>query len=363
MEEIPRMSKSSIAPGPPSAPEPGALEPPTGRRRLPGIPLALLRIAGLLVAIALIMIVFQYENSYFLTQSNLLELVRSMSTLGIVALGETLVIISGEIDLSVGAVYGFCAMALGEMWINWVPLWIAFPAALLIGVFLGLVNAFFTEVVGIPSFIATLGMFSFAQGLTYLVSNSQSINPQFATPPVNTGEFNFFHSLSGAQLPFNVPVQILWLVAAAVIMGLLLHRSLFGFRLTAIGGNPEAARLIGLPVRSYKFWVFAISGFCAALGGILDFSFISSTSPGAGINNITFPTFAAVIIGGASLAGGKGTVIGTLAGALLLGTLANGLDLNLVDPFVQLLAVGIVTIAAVTLDRYAGLIGNRARRR
>jgi ribose/xylose/arabinose/galactoside ABC-type transport system permease subunit len=364
MDEIPRMSNSSIVEGQTPPPEPGVLvTPPAGRFRMPGVPLALLRIGGLLIAIALIMIVFQLQNSYFLTKSNLLELIRSMSTLGIVALGETLVIISGEIDLSVGAVYGFSAMALGEMWINWFPLWIAFPAALLIGVFLGLVNAFFTEVVGIPSFIATLGMFSFAQGLTYLISGSQSINPQFATPPVNTREFSFFHGLSGSQLPFDIPVQILWLVVAAVIIGVLLHRSLFGFRLTAIGGNPEAARLIGLPVRRYKIWVFAISGLCAALGGILDFSFISSTSPGAGINNITFPTFAAVIIGGASLAGGKGTVIGTLAGALLLGTLANGLNLNLVDPFVQLLAVGIVTIAAVTLDRYAGLIGARARRR
>ncbi|HEY8287184.1 MAG TPA: ABC transporter permease [Chloroflexota bacterium] len=357
------MSDSSLAePGTPPA-EPGVPAAPAGRLRSLGIPLALVRIGGLLAAIVLIMIVFQLQNSYFLTKDNMLELIRSMSTLGIVALGETLVIIAGEIDLSVGAVYGFCAMALGEMWMHGLSLWVALPAALLIGALLGLVNAFFTEIVGIPSFIATLGMFSLAQGLTYLISNSQSINPQFGTPPVDAGQFSFFHGLSGSQLPFNIPTQILWLVIAAVVIGLLLHRSLFGFRLTAIGGNPEAARLIGLPVRSYKFWVFAISGLCAAVGGILDFSFISSTSPNAGINNITFPTFAAVIIGGASLSGGRGTVVGTLAGALLLGTMANGLNLNLVDPFVQLVAVGIVTIAAVSLDRWAGLFGARARRR
>ena len=121
--------------------EPNAPAEPEGRFRTLGVPLALLRIGGLLAAIVVIMIVFQLQNSYFFTTGNMLELFRSMSTLGIVALGETLVIIAGEIDLSVGAVYGFCAMALGEMWINWVPLWIAFPAALLIGVFLGLVNA------------------------------------------------------------------------------------------------------------------------------------------------------------------------------------------------------------------------------
>jgi len=333
---------------------------PAARGRAIGVPASLLRVGGLLAAIAIIMVVFQVQNSFFLTSNNILELVRSMSTLGIVALGETLVIIAAEIDLSVGAVYGFCAMALGEMWIHGLSVYVALPAALAIGALIGVINAFFTVVVRIPSFIVTLGMFSLAQGLTYLISGSQSINPQFANPPVNASQFAFFHGLASSTILFNIPVQILWLVVAAVVVGLLLHRSLFGFRLTAIGGNPEAARLVGLPVRRYKVWVFAISGLCAAVGGILDFSFISSTSPNAGINNITFPTFAAVIIGGASLAGGRGTVIGTLAGALLLGTLANGLNLNLVDPFVQLIAVGIVTIAAVALDRWASTLRTRA---
>ena len=357
------MTKSSLAEEQAAAVEAGtAAGVPAGRLRAIGVPPALLRIAGLLAAIVIIMIVFQVKNSAFLTTSNMLELVRAMSTLGIVALGETLVIIAGELDLSVGAVYGLCAMALGQMWIHGLSLYVALPATLALGVLLGVVNAFFTVVVRIPSFIATLGMFNLAQGLTYLISNSQSINPEFATPAVDATQLSFFHALGGSVLPFGIPTQILWLVIAAVVIGLLLHRSLFGFRLTAIGGNPEAARLAGLPVRRYKFWVFAISGLCAAWGGILDFSFINSTSPNAGINNITFPTFAAVIIGGASLAGGRGTVIGTLAGALLLGTLANGLNLNMVDPFVQLIAVGIVTIAAVALDRWAGLLRTRSSR-
>jgi ribose/xylose/arabinose/galactoside ABC-type transport system permease subunit len=358
------MVQSSL-PGRQTVAGPGAPEAaPGGQRRSIGLPLSVLRIGGLLIAIAIIMVAFQIKNSYFLTGDNMLELVRSMSTLGIVALGETLVIIAGEIDLSVGAVYGFTAMAFGEMWVHGMSVYEALAAAILIGAGIGVVNAFFTEIVGIPSFIATLGMFSFAQGLTYLISNSQSINPQFANPPVDAGQYNVFHALGASDLPLNIPVQIVWLVGASVVIGLLLHRSLFGFRLTAIGGNPEAARLIGLPVRRYKFWVFAISGICATIGGILDFSFISSTSPNAGINNITFPVFAAVIIGGASLSGGKGTVVGTLAGAFLLGTLANGLNLNMVDPFVQLIAVGVVTVAAVTLDRYAGLVGAyRPRRR
>src|SRR5919197_234738 len=153
-EEDSWMPKSSPAEQQAAAAEAGtAAAAPAGRLRAIGVPPALLRIAGLLAAIVIIMIVFQVKNSAFLTTSNMLELVRAMSTLGIVALGETLVIIAGELDLSVGAVYGLCAMALGQMWIHGLSLYVALPAALALGVLLGVVNAFFTVIVRIPSFI------------------------------------------------------------------------------------------------------------------------------------------------------------------------------------------------------------------
>lgn len=328
---------------------------PIDRFRSLRIPVAPLRVGGLVAAIVILMGIFQYENGYFFGTTNILELFRSMSTLAILALGETLVIVAAEIDLSVGAIYGLCAMAFGLIWIDGHSFYIALPLGLLIGAGLGFVNAFFTAIIRIPSFIATLGMYSLAQGLTYLISGSQSINPAYGTHPVNSGELSTFQNLTHANLPYNIPFQIVWLVGVAVVIWLLLHRSLFGFRLTAIGGNHEAARLAGLPVRRYVFFVFIISGLLAALAGILDFSFIGSTSPGAGIS-FTFPVFAAVIIGGASLAGGKGTVIGTLLGTLLLATLQDGLSLLEVDPFVQLIFVGSVTIIAVALDRWANVL-------
>ena len=236
-----------------------------------------------------------------------------------------------------------------------ISFYFALPLGLLIGGGVGFVNAFFTSVVRIPSFIATLGMYSLAQGLTYLISGSVSINPAYGANPVNANELNTFTNFTHANLPFNIPFQIVWLIAVAIVIWLLLHRSLFGFRLTAIGGNHEAARLAGLPVSRYIFFAFIASGVLAALAGILDFSFIGSTQPGAGIN-LTFPVFAAVIIGGASLAGGRGTVLGTLLGTLLLATLADGLSLLAVDPFVQLIFVGSVTIIAVALDRWANVL-------
>jgi ribose/xylose/arabinose/galactoside ABC-type transport system permease subunit len=131
----------------------------------------------------------------------------------------------------------------------------------------------------------------------------------------------------------------------------LLHRTLFGFRIAAIGGNPSAAAVVKLPVKRYKFWVFAIAGLCAALAGILDFSFIGSTTPTAGAS-LTFPVFAAVIIGGASLNGGRGTILGTVIGAFFLSLMSNGLSLLGVGTFAQLIFVGIVTIGAVAVDRW-----------
>ncbi len=326
-----------------------------GRLRSMGMPVSPLHAGGLVLAVAILMGIFQYKNSYFISSTNILELLRSMSTLAILALGETLVIIAAEIDLSVGAIYGFCAMAFGLIWMHGHSFYVAFALGLLCGAGLGFVNAAFTSIVRIPSFIATLGMYSLAQGLTYLISGSVSINPAYATPPVNAGELNTFTNLTHANLPFQIPFQIVWLIGVALVIWLLLHRSLFGFRLTAIGGNHEAARLAGLPVSRYIFFAFIASGVLAALAGILDFSFIGSTQPGAGIN-LTFPVFAAVIIGGASLAGGRGTVLGTLLGTLLLATLSDGLSLLEVDPFVQLIFVGSVTILAVALDRWANVL-------
>lgn len=312
---------------------------------------SLRRVGGLFLAILFVGAVFATLQGSFLTSTNLLELLRSMSSLAIVALGLTFVIIIGELDLSVGAVYGLAAMVCGLLWTDGAPLWLAIAGGLGAGAAVGAVNAVLTTFAGIPSFIVTLGALNLVQGTTLLLSDALAVSPEFDdTSRVPAGELSAFKSLAGADLPLDIPVQVLWLALVAVVMALLLHRSLFGFRLLAMGGNPEAARLARLPLRKYKCVVFILSGFLAGLAGILDFSFLGSTDPNSGLS-LTFPVFAAVVIGGASLTGGQGTVIGTLSGALLLTLLTNGLNLLGVGAYAQLMFVGAVTIAAVGVDR------------
>ena len=161
--------------------------------------------------------------------------------------------------------------------------------------------------------------------------------------------------LSNQQLPFGIPMQGIWMILVALVIGFLLSRTLFGFRLKAIGGNPAAAELARLPVIKYKLVAFIVCAVLATLASTLDFAFIGSTQPNLGIS-LVFPVFAAVIIGGASLSGGRGTAIGTLSGALLLAIIQDGLALLSVGAYLQQFVQGTVTIAAVVLDRFtAGL--------
>jgi ribose/xylose/arabinose/galactoside ABC-type transport system permease subunit len=308
---------------------------------------------GLAFAVLLTGLSFTLVNPNFLTTLNMLGLLRSMSTLGIIAIGELFVLVCGELDLSVGATYGLSAITVGVLWVNDLPLAFALVAGLAVGLGVGLVNGFFTTVVGLPSFIISLGVLSFAQGLTLLISGATAVYPAYATPAVPHGELHVFNVLGGSELPGGVPVQIVWLAGVALVFAVVLGPARFGFRLKAIGDNLEAARRVGLPARGYKVAAFCICGVLASLGGILDFSFIGSVEPSAGMT-FTFPVFAAVIIGGASLSGGRGTILGTLCGALLLSLLVNGLTLIGVGTYAQLMFVGAITVGAVTLDRLSG---------
>jgi ribose/xylose/arabinose/galactoside ABC-type transport system permease subunit len=314
-----------------------------------------LRVGGIVIAIAIVIIVFTViaKPNTFFTVTNALGVMRSMSTIAIVALGLTLVIVVGEIDLSFGYVYGLASILVGVAWVVWGwPIWAAIGVAFLAAAGIGAANALLVTLVKIPSFIVTLGTGQLVFGTTLLVSNTATINPSY--PPVGKAvppaEIAWFFGLSNQQLPFGVPMQALWMAGVALIIGFLLSRSLFGFRLKAIGGNPAAAQLARLPITKYKFAAFMLCSMLAALAATLDFAFIGSVQPNAGVS-LTFPVFAAVIIGGASLSGGRGTAIGTLSGALLLALIANGLALLSAGAYLSNFVSGAVTIAAVVLDR------------
>lgn len=311
------------------------------------------RLTGIIVAIIVVAVIFQTQNGGFLQTNNILLLIESMTSLAILAFGETFVLVSGEIDLSLGSIYGLGAMATGELWMHHWPFWLAGLAGIGVGGVVGLINAFLITIVRVNSFVTTLGMLNLAQGLTYLISHSSSVSPG------NLKGYSLFNGIGNSNIVGQIPMQVAWLVGIGLLMWFLLHRSLFGFRLSAIGGNPDAAKAAHLPARRYKFFAFGMAGACAALGGLLDFSLVGSTDPSSG-SALTFPVFAAVIIGGASLNGGRGSIIGTVVGALLLEELTNGLTLLGVGTFAQLLFVGGIIIIAVAIDRWTSQLRGRA---
>jgi ribose/xylose/arabinose/galactoside ABC-type transport system permease subunit len=268
--------------------------------------------------------------------------------------GLTVVIIAAEIDLSFAAVYGLSTNIVAVAWItHGVPVYIAILLAFLAAIGVGLFNAFFTAVVKIPSFIATLGSSTLVFGITLYIGQTQNLSYEF--PPsgheVSQGSIDFFKNLGAASLPGKVPEQGVWTLVLLLVFSFLLGRTLFGFRLKAIGGSRPAAEIVRLPVKRYVFVAFIICACMACLAALLDFSFIGSAGPNDGATYL-FPVFAAVIIGGTSLSGGKGSVIGTVTGALLLAVLANGFALIAAGPFASQILLGTVTVGAVVIDRF-----------
>ncbi len=321
-----------------------------------------LRLGGLLVAIVVVALVFAQFNTAFLNTDVIISVLRSMSSVAIMGLGLTLVIVVGEIDLSVGAMYGLAANSLAVIWImGGVPIGFALLLTLLVAVAVGLFNGVLTTYLRIPAFIVTLGSYNLLYGLSLYVTHASTFNPAY--PPegfaVSPGQLAFFTALTAQLGEHQFSIEVLWMILLAVLVGFLLHRSLIGFRWIAIGGNPVAAALARLAVRQYKILAFVLCSVLASIAGILDFSFIQTTQPDLGLSQ-TFPVFAAVIIGGASLSGGKGTVAGTVGGALLLAELQIGLALLSPGPHAQQIFLGAVTIGAVALD--LGLTRLRARR-
>jgi ribose/xylose/arabinose/galactoside ABC-type transport system permease subunit len=226
-------------------------------------------------------------------------------------------------------------------------------AGLALGVLVGLVNGLIVTRVDIPSFIVTLGTMSIVYGLTLLLSEASSVDPHYPANgvPVPEGEYQLFRAVAASQVVPNLASQIWWFLGTAGLLWVLRHRTIFGFRLTAIGGSVESARTARMKVRTYLVVVFALAGFFAALAGMLEFSFLGSTDPNGG-QNLLFPAFAAVIVGGTSLNGGVGTIGGTVVGTVLLAILNNGLSLIGVGSYAQLIFVGLITIIAVALDRW-----------
>ncbi len=296
---------------------------------------------GVLAAFVLLVIAASLLSPRFLTLPNLLNVLRQVSIVGILAIGMTFVILTRGIDLSVGSILGIAVVLFaGSMDSRGMAA--AIPAGLGAAALVGLVNGIGIAYAGIPAFIMTLGMLSFVRGLAFIYTGGTPI-------PILDERF---YALGNGTLA-GVPIPALILIAALIVSGFVLGLTPFGRSVYAIGSNEDAARLSGVPVRLFTTLVYVISGLMSGLAGLVYASQLSIGTPIAG-QGYELDAIAAVVVGGTSLFGGKGSVGGTFLGTLIIGVLANILNLTGVDPFVQQLFKGALIIVAVFIMSRSG---------
>ena len=292
---------------------------------------------GALVGLVVLCLALFIATPDFLTGQNLLNIGIQVSTVAVLAFGMTFVIVAGGIDLSVGAVAALAAMVSSWLFVSaGLPGWLTLLGGLATGLLAGMVNGLANAYGKLPSFIATLAMLSVARGLTLVISDGRPIK----TAP----EVSF---LGGNLGP--VPMPIVVLLLSAVVASFVLNRTVIGRSMYAVGGNAEAARLSGLPVKRILVTVFALAGLFAALAGLLLAGRLDSAQPQAAAG-YELDAIAAVVIGGASLSGGLGKISGTFVGALVLVVIRNGLNLLNVTSFWQQVVIGLVIALAVGVD-------------
>ena len=293
-----------------------------------------------LVAFSLIIAIF---NDRFLTIGNILNVLRQTSINSVIAAGMTFIILTGGIDLSVGSTLALTGAVMASLLSAGVPLIISVILAILLGAIIGFFSGIVIAKGKVQPFIATLAMMTIIRGATLIFTNGR---------PISTGDFpgadQFYWLGSGEVFGIPAPVYITILVFSLAYY-ILKHTSL-GRYVYALGGNEEATKLSGINVDLIKYKVYAISGALAAVAGLIVTARLSSAQPQAG-GGYELDAIAAVVLGGTSLAGGKGGVIGTIIGALIIGILNNALNLMDVTSYYQLLAKGIVILIAVLIDR------------
>lgn len=296
----------------------------------------------MIVVMLAIVAFFAYKSARFATPDNLLTILIAAAPFALIALGQTLVILTGGIDLSVGSVIAASAMAaawsaknLGDNPIY--PLLFA----VVVGLLAGATNGIVVSRLNVPPFIATLGMLTLASGVAYVIGNGAPINGLPAS-------YGFFANTGIGGLTIPVILMVVAIIAFAFIM----RRTTYGLRIYAIGGNRLASEIAGVRSKRILFSVYAISGLLAGLSGLMLSSRVITGAPNLG-QGYELDAIAAVVIGGASLMGGRGTIWGTAIGLLLIQTINNGLDLLLVPAYWQDVIKGVIIVAAVAVDVWA----------
>lgn len=293
------------------------------------------------IALVVLIIFFSIASPFFLTGQNFANIGRQTAIVSIIAVGMTLVIINAQIDLSVGSVFALCGMAsaLAMQYISnfWV---LGALAAIAVGIVFGFINGIITVQLGVPSFLVTLGMLGVARGIALLITDTRPVlitNPQY-------------FSIFGDSNVLGIPIAIIWTIVIVAIGVVVLHRSVFGQRVFATGGNPTAARFTGVNTKRTVILSFVITGALVGIASLLFTGIAHAARPDLGVG-LELDVIAAVILGGVSLFGGRGTIIGALVGSLIIGIMNNGLVLMGVSSSVQQIIKGIIIIAAVSLSK------------
>ena len=295
----------------------------------------------LYIAFLVLLVVFSLSSPWFLSLDNFLNIGRQTTLVSIIAVGMTFVIVARQIDLSVASTLALsgmaAALAMAHVYNGWI---VGAAAGLATGAIVGLINGVVATQLSIPSFLVTLGTLSVARGLAMMITNTK--------PVIITNETYF--KIFGEGVFLGMPVPIAWTLAATIAGILLLHFNIFGRRIYAVGGNPTAALYSGVDTKQVTTWAFVITGALAGLAALVLSARSHAARPDV-VQGMELDVIAAVILGGCSLFGGRGFIIGTLFGSLIIGTLNNGLVLLGVSSPMQLVIKGAIIVAAVAFTK------------
>ena len=307
------------------------------------------------LALVTIIAVFSVLSPYYLSLGNFLTMASHVAIFGILAVGMLLVILNGGIDLSVGSTLGLCGVVAGFLMqgvtlgalgvILYPPVWAVVVLTCALGGFVGLVNGVLVARFKVPAFVATLGVMYVARGVALLITNGLTYNDLGGKADLGNTGYNWL----GFNHLLGIPIGVVVLAVIALAGNLVLSRTAFGRWLYASGGNERAAELSGVPVKPVQVSVYVLSGVCAAVAGLILSSQLTSAGPTAG-TSYELTAIAAVVIGGAALTGGRGTVRGTLLGAFVIGFLSDGLVIIGISSYWQTVFTGAVIVLAVLLN-------------
>jgi L-arabinose transport system permease protein len=322
--------------GIPATVRPASSAPPLGRRIVDAVGTTNLGLLAALLALALFITV---QSPNFLTPTNLLNIALAVSLLGIVAIAQTVVIISGGLDISVGSIAGLAsvstAIAIGTVEAAWAGV----AAGIAVGTLAGLGNGLVITVGRVNPVIATLATFSAYRGFAFIVTDGRAVGVTDAA----------FNALGSGRFSF-IPIPVIALIGVAIGFAILLRLTDIGRNIYAMGANPAAARLAGIDLDRYKLGIYGLSGAAAGLAGVLLTARTTSGQPASGSQGLELEAITAAVLGGAALSGGRGSVAGALLGVLIIGTLSNGMILLKVPTFYQLVAKGLLLIFAIVLS-------------